>query len=124
MNPNEIRIAVAEELGFEHWEAAPGVVYLRRPQKEIRDYWIKCGDRVTDKPITQAISPEVPNYTSDLNACHEMEKALSDEEWPQYIHHFRTVDGSLYRQFAHKSADEKCEAFLRVRGKWKETPKP
>lgn len=57
-----------------------------------------------------------PSYTQDLNACHEMEKALSDDEWCIYS------DRLLHNapRMAGASALVRCECWLRTKGLWKD----
>lgn len=108
MTNDEIRIAVAEELG---WELAPIA------QNKLQKTWQRNG-------VTQ----ELPDFPNDLNACHEMEKTLEDPE----IHRERYrlelnlacgfgrswKDSECNPEIAHATARQRCEAFLRVKGKW------
>jgi hypothetical protein len=58
---------------------------------------------------------DVPDYIGDLNACHEMEKAL--------IRHgdWAVCDYDQRRKW-NATAAQKAEAFLRTLGLWQETP--
>lgn len=73
----------------------------------------------------------LPNYTSDLNACHEFEKTLTDEQFDAFqielsrvvFKHLCVVTypvGFKQRSFWNATARQRCEAFLRVQGKWEE----
>ena len=111
MTRREIRIAIAEELGHQHvagrfigdtmsigkWEICSGI----------------CGEG----------GYVVPDYPNDLNACAEMEKALNTSALRGSYHRRLTeiADGdSQADQLCHATARQRCEAFLRVRGKWRE----
>ncbi len=58
----------------------------------------------------------IPNYTGDLNAMNEAEKAvlLGNVGWVHYSHVLLDDD-------IHTSAARRAEAFLRTLGLWKET---
>jgi hypothetical protein len=67
----------------------------------------------------------IPNYHGDLNACAEMEKTLDGNTKEMnsmrysYIFHVYTLcnDG---REPIRATSAQRCEAFLRVHGKWEE----
>lgn len=55
---------------------------------------------------------EIPNYYGDLNACAEMEKTLTpDEAWDYCDYLDRNVSAT---------APQRCEAFLRTKGLWRD----
>ncbi len=74
----------------------------------------------------------VPNYPEDLNACYEMEKALTHGECVLYNQRLndsqaedaqeRNGDNQYPAQdfWFHATARQRCEAFLKVKGLWKE----
>lgn len=68
--------------------------------------------------------PCLPDYLNDLNACHEMEKILKPEQWIPYVNAiFPEHDhNQLFRigSIMHATAAQRCEAFLRTLGLWKE----
>lgn len=60
---------------------------------------------------------QIPDYCNDLNAMHEAEKALSDDQmWIMA----RNIELNESRWYFHASARERAEAFLRTLGKWEE----
>jgi hypothetical protein len=61
----------------------------------------------------------LPNYCTDLNAMHEAEKTLTDEQWDKYCD---LLGGSLY-YCTHATARVKAGQFTRTIGKWKEESK-
>ncbi len=97
MNAEEIRSAVAEACGWLDVRPADCVKgqVSGIPPKHISEFQLRDW---------------VPNYPSDLNACAEMEKMLSEDEMSLYIKKICSV----------ADAYERCEAFLRVKGLWKE----
>lgn len=71
----------------------------------------------------------VPNYLNDLNACAKFEKSLANDEiWPyeRELANIVSLSGGLSLlnyindQIWHASALQRCEAFLRLKGKWEE----
>jgi hypothetical protein len=64
----------------------------------------------------------VPNYFSDLNAMHEVEKVLSDEQWEFYQHYLGRVafvsGVPLWRTALSATAAQRAEAFGLTLGLW------
>lgn len=84
-------------------------------------------------PCKGAGYERLPDYLHDLNACHEMEKSISRQSMEYTIELYNLVgywhgekpyeDGHCdadYFKFAHATAAQRCEAFLRTIGKWEE----
>ncbi len=57
-----------------------------------------------------------PSYLTDLNAMHEAEKVLTDEQQDDYMNWL----GNCYSEWPsiHATAAQRAEAFLRTIGKW------
>jgi hypothetical protein len=97
MNPEQQRIAIAEACGW-------------KPET----YWaqpIEPGDI----PVTT--SP--PDYLNDLNAMHEVEKVLTNEQLEVYCNILHKPNHGVYWAI-HSTASQRAEAFLRTIGKWEE----
>ena len=62
------------------------------------------------------LRPDIPDYCNDLNAMHEAEKVLDEEQWHDYVEHV----GGTWEQAMHATARHRAEAFLRTLGKWEE----
>lgn len=78
----------------------------------------------------------VPGYLHDLNACHEMEKVLTEREQLAYIEEIGKLVRDAYSKtgrdprscedreviFWHMTATatQRCDAFLRTLGLWRE----
>lgn len=74
----------------------------------------------------------IPNYTSDLNACHQMEATLSEDEkcgWDGYYARLADIVGDgtpsgreggdppwWYGSMASAASGPRCQAFLKVKG--------
>lgn len=110
MTPEQQRIAIAgacgwvTDAGYEN-SLRDNVFYGSCPSESVK--WKQCHD-----------------YLNDLNACHDMEKGLTADEWSNYrltltevCTHYRLVE---WQGFAiNSTALQRAEAFLRVKGLWK-----
>ena len=109
MKPEQQRIAIAEACGYK-----PGCkCRLKQPR------W-----RTPDDSGCCSIN-ELPNYLNDLNALHEAEKILTEEQ--QTVYYDTVID--TFAKHKGKFNDTKCffisatavqraEAFLKAIGKW------
>ena len=61
----------------------------------------------------------LPDYLNDLNACHEMEKVLTDEQLPTYYLELARAC-STGRALLSATARQRSEAFLRTTGAWED----
>lgn len=124
MNPSDQRIAIATARGYsEIQETAPERGSLA--PRWIGTYMAKDG--VMSRNF-------IPNYLSDLNSCHEMEKVLNHEQQMEYIDWMcRTIvlpaedeHGIVISQksrawiYLHATAAQRCEAFLKTLNLWRE----
>ena len=79
---------------------------------------------------------EMPDYSEDLNAIHEAEKYLTDEQYTKYEDHIWDIvlEASDYYweilknnesrplpRLSSPTAAQRAEAFLKTIGKWEET---
>lgn len=63
----------------------------------------------------------LPNYCNDLNAMHEAEKVLTDNQFMRYSRWIESfMQSPHYRSYLSASARQRAEAFLRTLGKWEE----
>jgi hypothetical protein len=71
----------------------------------------------------------VPDYLSDLNAMHEAETTLTNEQWDKYSSLLADLvnpkafdlSASELKNAVHATAAQRAEAFLRTLGKWDDT---
>lgn len=106
--------------------------------------WIKCYVATTDDALERGytagyvygIQPDttryrpVPAYLTDLNAMHEAEKTLTENEQEDYVCTLELIlypEGFPYPMYEphwfiliHATASQRAEAFLRVKRPWKE----
>lgn len=125
MSPQKINEAIAEKCGWV--EAFP---LGGSPHKRTRDggillpyYWIHepSGKR----------AQTVPDYVGDLNAMHEAEKALFENEEPErYREQLNKAcgygrawkDSECCPAIVHATSAQRAEAFLRTLNLWEEKP--
>lgn len=109
MTPQEINIAIAEACG---WKNVRPVV--------IKNVTCKGDDR------TAGITSDngwIPNYYEDLNAMHEAENVLTKDDLYKYTASFCFGGyniGHCVKLACIATASQRCEAFLKTLGKWKE----
>ena len=84
-----------------------------------------------------ALSHGIPDYTTDLNAVHRVEERLfiAESQWAKYGYQLQETirryavgvvpyyerDLASIGKLAHATALQRCEAILRVMGKWEES---
>lgn len=118
MSDEEMRIAIAEHLGM-NVVKVPFVPAKIKTDKntvftpEAAKVFYSCYGSAGSVRV-------VPNYPEDLNACHEMEKSLGDEQQKRlYVDHLAWL--MRKGEFTVMApARQRAEAFLRTVGKWKE----
>lgn len=65
-----------------------------------------------------------PNYCEDLNAMHEAEKTLTNDQFKWYTHWVeKLMPETKYRCYLCATASQRAEAFVRSIGKWEATVK-
>jgi hypothetical protein len=109
MTDNEINRAVAEELRY---------------------YYIDGTDEGCIKSQGEPMQ-DIPNFCYDYNAAAEMRRAIKPEEVGEFIHtlslRLKNICGTTYYvhvwEFVTATPCQQAEAFLRLRGKWKEVEK-
>lgn len=64
---------------------------------------------------------DIPNYCNSLDAMHEVENILNDQQYENYWNHLVCICVETgYERMNSCTAKMKAEAFLRTIGKWKE----
>ena len=131
MTDNEIREAIAEDCGvkpeFVEWWAhkeddTGGRICMSAPTKEQVEKWIKENPKFAAGYAPKAFY-RYPRYTECLNACAEFERTLPDKERMSYGKQLQRVLLTSAEENAwliSATARQRCEAFLRVKGMWRE----
>lgn len=61
------------------------------------------------------------DYCGDLNAMHDAEKMLTEDQFKMYTHWLeKLMPDTRYRSLLCAPASRRAEAFLRTLGKWEE----
>ena len=109
LTPKQKRIAIAEACGW----------------KQIRheDGWWNHRPDGHRYPTNERAPNGMPDYLNDLNAMHEAEKTLDDEQfqkWTDYLFdiqsHDREIDGRRW-QWLCSTAAQRADAFLLATGR-------
>jgi hypothetical protein len=123
MDKDKQRIAIAEACGWE-FTKVKGEFCFVSIDPEGAAYRTNFGEL-----------EHLPDYLNDLNAMHEAEKVLTDEQffdWSKDKHTDMSYNGHLFRivdrattparpcRYHSASAAQRAEAFLRTIGKWEE----
>jgi len=114
LSDNELRIRVAELLGWSDVENDMIVLYVHELRGMTPDQTHLSYERWRIK---------VPNYPRDLNACHEMEETLPDRDSMLFRWQWNLKDvvlgperlrSEVWRnaQMFHATARQRCEAFV------------
>jgi hypothetical protein len=108
MTNEQINIAIAVLRGWRFVEDDP----------DYEPYW---EDPNGTKIAVNFIEHRVPNCAGCLNAMHEAEKVLNENDQYFYWHFlYKMCGGSQEFDLLHATARQRAEAFLRTLGKWEE----
>ena len=140
MTPEAQRIAIAEACGVKWKRSAYRFYYqgsskwpihstgydTRKEAGEASQHFENDGYTVSPIQEYEVLS-HLPAYTEDLNAMHEAEEMLTDEQHEAFRKHLQAIaarGGSLLgdatrRRYVSAPASERAEAFLRARNLWK-----
>jgi hypothetical protein len=115
MSPEAQRIAIAEACGF-------GGEFGKR---WILEVGMEGEDKFAFAATRNNLDEEVPDYLNDLNAMHEAEKALTEDQYYAYCNKLsssaRKISGSVNdwnRATVSAAAAQRAEAFLRTLNLW------
>jgi len=112
MTPEQQRVAIPKALGWHTIQRNP--LY---PDDSSKIAGFHSGD------FTALYG--IPDYLNDLNACHEMEKVLDEDQQEVFLMYLGAYDHDSdagWNAF-HATAAQRCEAFLRTLGLWQEGEK-
>lgn len=126
MKPEQQRITIAEACGWVRREP-----FLNALGYETQEWEKKSV--VNEHYCSGHTLRELPDYPNDLNACHEFERWIRLKDRAMYWTYGKKLDGVVARYndkdnkdqndcigIFEATAEQRCEAFLRVLGKWEE----
>jgi hypothetical protein len=112
MNPEQQRIAIAEACG---WELkSNGLSPMWSWQNESLTHRIKW---VAHKEM--ASQGVLPDYLNDLNAMHEAENVLTNEQWWLLVGFLAEICGGGVALCISANAAQRAEAFLKTLNLWR-----
>jgi hypothetical protein len=94
MNKEKQRIAIAEACGF------------------------KCSEYSHE--LGQLVAEFTPDYLNDLNAMHQAEKVLTEDQAEKFRAWLLKLNGYNHDRVVSCTASQRAEAFLRTVGKWED----
>lgn len=117
MTPEKQRTALAEWRGWKRPDH-PDVMKFKEGWTRPEEWWM-CPQGVL------RLKKDIPDYLNDLNAVHELEKNLTDEEhlcfrvklWDMVIE--STDECRWDRNFISATAAHRCKALLKTLNLWK-----
>ena len=134
MTDTEINIAIAELRGYKWVICNCGTRRILMHPSRINHCSVWTGDlKITPD---EGFDFHLPRYTTSLDACAEFEAGLTDEEFRSYSeelcdlcgignpHYNPNLNYLEIRPLIQASALQRCEAFLRLKGKWVESTVP
>jgi len=77
---------------------------------DVRQYWM--GTPPDDLPT------QLPDYFNDLNAVHELEKVLTEDQYDDYRQHLGKAVGYLWRGIFSATAAQRAEALGKTLNLW------
>lgn len=96
MTDEQMRIKIAEACGWIHHHMRPSET--ERRQKK----WRYLSD--------------LPDYLNDLNAMHEAEEVLTNEQWWLFVEFLTEIRGGGVALCISATARQRAEAFLKTKG--------
>ena len=112
MSPEQQTIAIAEACG---WELkSNGLSPMWSWQNESLTHRIKW---VAHKEM--ASQGVLPDYINDLNAMHEAENVLTNEQWWLFVEFLTEIRGGGVSLCISATAAQRAEAFLKALNLWK-----
>lgn len=134
MTPEEQNIAIAEAYGWIWHHCPTSNIEIDRFGQLLKlgsrkwTGWLKGKHHSATGHWHQTY---IPDYIHDLNASHEAEGVLTDNQWHRYVIEMEEImerdapeskRGNRERFFMNATASQRSEAFLRTIGKWKDAP--
>jgi hypothetical protein len=123
MTPEKQRIAIAEACGWK---------WVGSPEQVAATYGFTMPEKwVVDSNGKLQFPHNTPDYLNDLNAMHEAEEILTDQQHNRFRKHLAHVVGEREspsystpgwrRRYVSATARQRAEAFLKTIGKWEDS---
>jgi hypothetical protein len=123
MTPQEINIEIAKVCGWRNIHTRNCRFERSKTGQRLCGYHPNGGGTLLPNGETSNANT-LPNYHGDLNAMHEAEQTLTDEQYSRYGWTL-LGDGHIEaREFLSAPPGKRAEAFLRTLNLWKDTALP
>jgi len=144
MTPDEINRTIAEHNGvkptYDHWYAAiehGGDTPFWDESVAVVKQWL-IEQKAQGRFLGYEAFPflRYPDYYHDLNEIHEVVCGLTDDQFEDYVPRLKDITGAMldvyadsiwiegnladYRVMHQATAAQRCEAYLRTIGKWRD----
>lgn len=117
MSPEAQRIAIAKACGWVYVGSDSTTPWYLSP----KDAPLALADPRPWREIDSR-RRHLPDYLTDLNACHEMEQTLYGKpQWRSYVQTLYGIVNNGGDGMIHATTAQRCEAFLRTLNKWDDT---
>lgn len=132
LTQKEKQVKIAELQGWKlRWQNKGGGSLLDyNPKGNYWEVWIPPPYYYKANKLSLAdpdFNPVPHDYFNDLNAMHEAEKIITDNQWPEYRDCLRTISLGPVRMVSewckadiHATAAQRAEALGQTLGLWKE----
>ena len=107
MNPDQQRIAIAEACGW------------RIKRRDITGFNVWEPDAKLPAQLCNNLENKIPDYLKDLNAMHDAENVLTNEQWWLFVEFLTEIRGGGVALCISATAAQRAEAFLKTLNLWK-----
>jgi hypothetical protein len=109
MSEEQINTTIAEACGWKKPDH-PNAMALKQGWVSSDRWWVNPHGELK-------FAHDIPNYCTDLNAMHEAEEVLNEDQVARYVT-ILCLEVQLTPQLYHATARQRAEAFLCTLGKW------
>ena len=107
MSPEQQRIAIAEACGW------------RIKRRDITGFNVWEPDAKLPAQLCNNLENKIPDYLKDLNAMHDAENVLTNEQWWLFVEFLTEIRGGGVALCISATAAQRAEAFLKTLNLWK-----
>lgn len=108
INTEQQRIAIAEACGW------------RIKRRDITGFNVWEPDAKLPAQLSNNLENKIPNYLNDLNAMHDAENVLTNEQWWLFVEFLTEIRGGGVALCISATAAQRAKAFLKTLSLWTE----
>jgi len=119
VKPEDINRAIAEHFGADCMTGSGFATWPMQAGEMLRKIALRVAQ---SDECDERLFSEIPRFSTDLNAMHEAEKELTDEQYLEFSRWLMDECQEFGRVWRHSSASagQRAECFLRTIGKWRD----